>query len=62
MSLFEKKNFSHMVWLIIPCLLLSGCSGSASKESAFTAETLGLTPDFSYERKAEKPNIQVNCR
>lgn len=62
MKLFDRKNFSHIAWLIIPCLLLSGCAGNAPGEPAFTAETLGLTPDFSYERKVEKPNIQVNCQ
>lgn len=69
MNLSDKKNHFHIVWVVILCLLLSGCAGNAPltgkgqerrEESVFTAETLGLTPDFSYERKAEKPNIQVD--
>lgn len=80
MNLFRRKNLSHIIWMVIPCLFLSGCAGNAplpgntplpgnapffgknqeKEESAFEGETLGLTPDFSYERKAERPNIQVN--
>lgn len=56
---------SAAVLLLAVSVLLSGCaaipSGEAGKgEAEFSAETLGLAPDFSYERKPERPSIQVD--
>lgn len=47
-------------------MLLSGCAADfpfmdeEQEEPEFTLETLGLEPDFSYERAAERPSIQVD--
>lgn len=69
MRLHDKKKFSRIALVMAVSLFLSGCAGNVpfigkEKEgqegSAFSMETLGLTPDFSYERKAEKPSIQVD--
>lgn len=69
MILNRKKNLSRISLTLVLSLALSGCAGNTSfagrgqekrDETGYMAETLGLTPDFSYERKAEKPNIQVD--
>ncbi len=55
-----------MAFLLVSCMLLSGCAAGApfmEKEengTEFTMETLGLEPDFSYVREPEKPGIQVD--
>lgn len=65
----KKKSISRIALIMAACLFLSGCTGNipfinkdaaAQEEIAVTVETLGLEPDFSYERKAERPSIQVN--
>lgn len=65
----NKKSFFRIVPIVAMSLLLSGCAGNipfmekeekASGKTAYMAETLGLEPDFSYERQAEIPNIQVD--
>lgn len=64
-----KKGFPRIALIMVISLLLSGCAGNipfmgkeekASGETAYMAETLGIEPDFSYERQAEVPNIQVD--
>lgn len=65
-----KKYKSITVLLIAASLFLQGCAVSVpfpreedaeQEESDFTAETLGLAPDFSYERKEEKPGVKTDC-
>ena len=55
------------IWLSILCVacLLAGCSvlfedKSTSKANGDGTQTLGLTPDFSYEVKQQVPNILIN--
>lgn len=64
-----KKVFPRIALIMAISLLLSGCAGNIpfmgkeekeSGETEYMAETLGLEPDFSYERQAETPNVQVN--
>lgn len=62
---YRKRRFFVVAVLLAVCLLLSGCVGlsggqSESEEQELSMETLGLTPDFNYERKAEKPAVQVD--
>lgn len=62
----RKKAFSAVILLLVESLLLSGCAGNiplkggGQEETEFTMETLGLEPDFSYERKPERPGIQID--
>lgn len=62
----RKKAVSAVILLLTQSLLLSGCAGNiplrgdGQEETEFTMETLGLEPDFSYERKPEKPSIQID--
>lgn len=62
----RKKTTSAILLLAAACILLSGCAvqiplmEKKSEESEFTMETLGLVPDFSYERKIEKPTAQID--
>ena len=65
----DKKRFSRIALIMAISLFLSGCAGNipftdkeekVSKETGYTVETLGLEPDFSYERQVEIPNVQVN--
>lgn len=65
----KKRSFSRIALIMAASLLLSGCAGNipfmgkeekASGETAYMAETLGLEPDFSYERQTEIPNIQTD--
>lgn len=65
----RRRRFCGVSLLMALCLLLSGCAGDipfsgagkrGQEEQEATPETLGLVPDFSYERKAEKPGIQVD--
>lgn len=64
----DKKSFSRIALIVAMSLLLSGCAGNIPfmekeeepGETEYTAKTLGLEPDFSYERQAETPNIQVD--
>lgn len=64
-----KKGFPRIALIMVISLLLSGCAGNipfigkeekGSGRVEYMAETLGLEPDFSYERQAETPNVQVN--
>ena len=64
-----KKGFPRIALIMAMSLLLSGCAGNIpfigkeekeSEETEYMAETLGLEPDFSYERQAETPNVQVD--
>lgn len=61
------KNFSCIALIMAAVMFLTGCAGNMPfmrkeepKEAVFTAQTLGLAPDFSYERKAERPGILVD--
>ena len=65
-----KKYRAVLALTAAVSLLLSGCTaglpltegdkaGQAAPELA--SETLGLTPDFSYERQTEKPWIKTDC-
>lgn len=62
----KKGHISAVALLLAASVFLSGCAGNISfmekekEEPEFAMETLGLEPDFSYERKAESPNIQVD--
>lgn len=65
----NKKSFSRIALIMAISLLLSGCAGNVpfmgkeekpSGETAYKAETLGLEPDFSYERQVESPSVQVD--
>ena len=65
----NKKNFSRIALIMTISLLLSGCAGNIpfmnkeqekQGEISLTAETMGLEPDFSYERNTERPHIQVD--
>lgn len=57
----------YRVWLSVLCIvcMLAGCSTllqgqSTSKGNGEGTQTLGLTPDFSYEVKQQVPNILIN--
>lgn len=57
----------YKVWLSVLCIvcMLAGCSTllqgqSTSKGNGEGTQTLGLTPDFSYEVKQQVPNILIN--
>lgn len=62
----HKKYISVLALAVAASLLLSGCAvdlpfaGKEETEQEFIPETLGLTPDFSYERQAERPGIQTD--
>ena len=62
----KRRHFSAVGLLTALCMLLSGCAGKISfadkgeGETEFAMETLGLEPDFSYERKPESPSVQVD--
>lgn len=66
----RHSNYISVIALIVTAaMLLSGCaanipfpekSKTEQTEPEFTLETLGLTPDFSYERPAEKPGIRTD--
>ena len=62
----KKRHISAALLLLTVSVFLSGCAGNISfmdkekEEPEFAMETLGLEPDFSYERKAESPGIQVD--
>lgn len=62
----HKKYISMLALTVAVSLLLSGCAlrlpfaeggGRGAGEQEAVPETLGLAPDFSYERKAERPGI-----
>lgn len=70
MRRYDKKNVSRIALAAAVVMILSGCAGNVPftgkeqgnrKEMNLTAETLGLEADFSYERKREKPHVQVDC-
>lgn len=63
-----KKN-RVVLALAAAAVLLSGCAGNipfmenkktGQGEQEFALETLGLAPDFSYERPVEKPGIKTD--
>lgn len=66
----KYKNYIPLLSVTVAAsLLLSGCAvnlpfAESAKteqgEQEFTPETLGLTPDFSYERQEERPGIQID--
>lgn len=71
MKQYGKHNnyISVLALIVTAAMLLSGCavnipfpekSKTEQAEPEFTLETLGLTPDFSYERPAEKPGIRTD--
>lgn len=64
-----KKYISVLALTVAAAVFLSGCAGNipflenknaASEEEGFMLETLGLTPDFSYEKPVEKPSVQTD--
>ena len=65
----HTNDISVLALTVAISLVLSGCAVNlpfAQKDRAdrispeFTAETLGLTPDFSYERPVERPGIRTD--
>ena len=65
----NKKYISIVVLFLTVSVFLSGCAvpvpfmaekQDAQEESVFTAETLGMEPDFSYEKKEESPNVKID--
>lgn len=69
MRRYDKKNVSRIALAMAVCIILSGCAGNVPfsekeqekrKEVTSATETLGLEEDFSYERKREKPHVQVD--
>lgn len=66
----KYKNYIPVLSVTVAAsLLLSGCAvnlpfmesaGTEQGEQEFAPETLGLTPDFSYERQTERPGIRID--
>lgn len=65
----HKNYISALALTLAISLFLSGCAVdlpfmesdmSGQEAPEFTPETLGLTPDFSYERPAERPGIRTD--
>lgn len=65
----HKNYISVLSVTVAASLFLSGCAAdfpfverakTEQGEQEFTPETLGLTPDFSYERQEERPGIRID--